>query len=49
MDRFGRPVVPREWFLVPLFAIDEAVEKVRDGTISEYAYDPTEAKLMKRA
>jgi len=49
MDRFGRPVVPREWFLVPLFAIDDAVEKVRDGTISEYAYDPTEAKLMKRA
>lgn len=49
MDRFGRPVVPREWFLVPLFAIDEAVEKVRDRTISSYAYDPTEAKLMKRA
>ena len=23
-DRFGNPVVPREWFLVPLFVIDEA-------------------------
>jgi hypothetical protein len=26
MDRFGKPVVPREWFLVPLFVIDEVVE-----------------------
>ncbi|MCB5412479.1 GIY-YIG nuclease family protein, partial [Pseudogemmobacter sp. CC-YST710] len=26
-DRFGRPVIPREWFLVPLFVIDEAVQK----------------------
>jgi hypothetical protein len=26
-DRFGQPVVPREWFLVPLFVIDEVVEK----------------------
>ncbi|MDB9881302.1 GIY-YIG nuclease family protein, partial [Planktomarina temperata] len=32
MDRFGRPVVPREWFLVPLFMIKEAVEKIKDGT-----------------
>ncbi len=33
-DRFGHPVIPREWFLVPLFVIDEAIEKIRDGTIS---------------
>ena len=38
-DRFGNPVLPREWFLVPLFIIDEAVEKIRDGSISEYLYD----------
>jgi len=31
MDRFGRPVVPREWFLVPLFVISEAVELHRSG------------------
>jgi hypothetical protein len=47
-DRFGRPVVPREWFLVPLFAIDEAVKKIRDGTISGYVYHPNEARLMRR-
>lgn len=45
-DRFGQPVVPREWFLVPLFAIDEAVEKIKEGTIGEYRYDPALAKLV---
>ena len=44
-DRFGQPIVPREWFLVPLFAIDEAVEKIKDGTITGYVYDPKTAKL----
>lgn len=39
-DRFGHPVMPREWFLVPLFAIDEAVERIRDGTIKGLSYDP---------
>ena len=39
-DRFGHPVVPREWFLVPLFAIDEAVERIKDGSISGVSYDP---------
>lgn len=26
-DRFGRPIVPREWFLVPLLIIDESVRR----------------------
>jgi len=46
MDRFGRPVTPREWFLVPLFVINEAVEKIKDGTISKYSYDPKQAQLV---
>jgi Meiotically up-regulated gene 113 len=33
-DSFGQPTVPREWFLVPLFVVDEAIEKIRDGTIT---------------
>ncbi|HEB55242.1 MAG TPA: GIY-YIG nuclease family protein [Gammaproteobacteria bacterium] len=45
-DRFGHPVIPREWFLVPLFVIDEVVEKIKDGTISEYAYDTESAALV---
>ena len=47
-DRFGNPVVPREWFLVPLDAIDAAVGKIRDGTIAEYAYDVKRAALVAR-
>jgi hypothetical protein len=35
-DRFGNPVVPREWFLVPLFAVDEVVKRIKDGTITGY-------------
>lgn len=44
-DRFGTRIRPREWFLVPLSAIDEAVTRIRDGTITEYRYDPEEARL----
>lgn len=46
-DRFGRPVQPEEWFLVPLFVIDEAVERIRDGSITQYVYDPASARLVK--
>jgi hypothetical protein len=46
-DRFGNPVIPREWFLVPLFVIDEAVEKIRDGTITGHVYDPKAAALVR--
>jgi Meiotically Up-regulated Gene 113 (MUG113) protein len=48
-DRFGQPVIPREWFLVPLFVIDEAVEKIRNGTIAGYGYDPKTASLARGA
>jgi hypothetical protein len=44
-DRFGKPVKPREWFLVPLQAIDEAVSRIRDGSITDYIYDPKSARL----
>ncbi|WP_421856609.1 GIY-YIG nuclease family protein [Oceanicaulis sp.] len=47
-DRFGNPVEPREWFLVPLFVIDEAIEKFKDGTIADYAYDTSGANLVRR-
>jgi hypothetical protein len=47
-DRFGRSTSPREWFLVPLFVIDDAVKKIRDGTITGYKYDPERAELIER-
>lgn len=48
MDRLGRPIVPKEWFLVPLFAIDEAVNRIKDGTITDYVYSPNTARLVER-
>lgn len=45
LDRFGTPVTPREWFLVPLFAIDEAVERIKNGSIKGLSYDPKLARL----
>lgn len=45
-DRFGQPITPKEWFLTPLFAIDEVVNRIKDGTITGYVYDPETAKLV---
>ena len=47
-DRFGNPVTPREWFLVPLFVVDELVERIKDGTIGDYVYDVEGARLVQR-
>jgi hypothetical protein len=46
-DRFGNLVQPREWFLVPLHVIDEAVQHIRDGSITDMVYDPKTASLAK--
>ncbi len=45
-DRFGNPVKPREWFLVPLQVIDEAVQRVKDGTIADVVYDASTASFV---
>jgi hypothetical protein len=46
-DRFGNPVKPREWFLVPLSIIDQVVDKIKDGSITTFEYDPHTASLKK--
>lgn len=48
-DRFGKPVVPREWFLVPLFIVNEAVERIMNGSITKYVYDPQAVALVEIA
>lgn len=47
-DRFGNPIVPREWFLVPRFVVDDAVERIKDGTITDCIYDPAAARLVQQ-
>lgn len=45
-DRFGHPVKPKEWFLVPLHVIDEAVALIINGSITDLRYDPEQAALV---
>jgi T5orf172 domain len=45
-DRFGIPVQPREWFLIPLEVIEAAIEKIKDETIDQFRYDPSTASLI---
>lgn len=45
-DRFGHMVKPREWFVVPLAVIDEAVERIRDRSIMRYRYDSSRGQLV---
>ena len=47
-DRFGHPVKPREWFLVPLNIIDETINHIINGTITDIQYDPATAQLIDR-
>jgi hypothetical protein len=48
-DRFGQLVKPREWFLIPLSVIDEAIDYLRDGNLPEVEYDPQSVRLVSRA
>jgi hypothetical protein len=47
-DRFGNPVKPREWFLAPLFIINEVIDKIRDGSITNYKYNIKEGRLEEK-
>ena len=38
-DRFGKPVQPREWFLVTQEAVARAVELIQSGEITDFSYD----------
>ena len=46
-DRFSQDVEPREWFLVPLVIIEESIQKLIEGKISEYRYEPNQGAIVK--
>ncbi|MFN2977604.1 MULTISPECIES: GIY-YIG nuclease family protein [Terriglobus] len=46
-DRFGIPVEPREWFVVPLPVINEIMERIQDESITEFVYDPSAGGLRR--
>lgn len=45
-DRFGLAVEPREWFLIPLPVVEETIQKLIDGTIGDFRYDPKAAQIL---
>ncbi|MBI78214.1 MAG: hypothetical protein CMM53_10625 [Rhodospirillaceae bacterium] len=47
-DRFGKPIKPREWFLVPFNAIETAVDRLKDRSLVNYVYEPEIAQLKLR-
>ncbi|CUH39949.1 T5orf172 domain protein [Jannaschia seosinensis] len=48
-DRFGTPVHPREWFIVPLDVIHEAVELLQSKTLHLHEYRADQGKIIQRA
>lgn len=45
-DRFGKPVKPKEWFLVSIDVINDVIEHIKNGTIETVHYDVNSAKLV---
>lgn len=46
IDRFGKKVRPREWFLLPPSIIGEAVARLKDGSIVNYRFDRDSGTLV---
>ena len=45
-DRFNHSIIPREWFLVPLYIIDEMIERFKNGSIVNCEYDKKTATIV---
>lgn len=42
----GRKVTPKEWFVVPIDLVREAITRILDSTIVNYRYDHTSRKIV---
>ncbi len=45
-DRFGKPIRPREWFLLPLPVIERAIPLIIDGSILRHRYDHRACEIV---
>ncbi len=45
-DRFGSQFEPREWYFVPLPAIEEAIERIKNETLADFRYDAATASIV---
>ena len=48
-DRFGKPYRPKEWFCVTLEVIQDAVKKIKEGTITDYRFNIKTGSLEKHS
>jgi hypothetical protein len=48
-DRFGKKVNPREWFLLPIEVIEEAIARLQDGSIVDYRYEADKGALVRNS
>ena len=46
-DRFGKPFRPREWFLVPLEMVEQAIAMLEDGSIVGHRHDGKLGRIVK--
>jgi hypothetical protein len=44
----GKSIVPKEWFVVPLNLVEEAVKRILDRSIVNYRYDAISRKILPR-
>ena len=47
-DRFGKNVKPREWFLLPIEIIEEAISRLQDKSIVGYRFDLNTVSIVKK-
>ncbi len=47
-DKNGDRYTPKEWFVAPIAVITETINRIVDGTIVEYKYDPEAQRMVKR-
>ncbi len=47
-DEKGEAHVPSEWYVAPLEIIEKVIEKISDGSITQYSYNAELQKLEKR-
>ncbi len=45
-DKHGHACHPREWFSVPLPAIEEAIDILLYGDLSQFRYEPTSGRIL---
>ena len=48
MDRWNKPYHPKEWYCVSLDTIQDAVQKLKDGTLLDYRFNIETGLLEKR-